>query len=201
VRSDKRNHFPGVDRACRFQQGVILTLLTMVPLRQRNVREMQWDKHLFQQDGDWLLRFQGADLKVPTRKGRTNILAYNLSKVARDFLPVLEEWRRDFRPKLPGAETSPFVFLTRFGNPFSQRALTHELSEVVAMHTGKRFYPHLIRTIWASEYIAATGDYEGAAAMLGDRTATLFGSYHYIEEEQAHARAAAWRDERRRRTA
>ena len=40
-----RRH-PGSQRAGRFQRGLILKLLVRIPLRQRNVREMQLGEHL-----------------------------------------------------------------------------------------------------------------------------------------------------------
>ena len=41
------------------------------------------------------------------------------------------------------------------------------------MRTGKRFYPHLIRTIWATEFLEEKQDYAVAATMLGDTLAVV----------------------------
>src|SRR5262249_1757274 len=47
---------PGAKRASQFQRGVMLKLLVRIPLRQRNVRELQPSQHLRQdQAGHWHL--------------------------------------------------------------------------------------------------------------------------------------------------
>jgi hypothetical protein len=197
--TNPRVRFPGARRAIRFQLGVILKLLVRVPLRQRNIREMQLGKHLYQeQTGDWHLHFQGDDLKIRSRGKRLNTYEVNLSEYCDDFLPVLEEWLRDFRPRLPGAASSPFCFLTKSGQPFGTgTALSKELSYVVAMYTGRRFYPHLIRTIWATEYFDEEDkdkekDYAVAATMLGDTLGVVMKTYYHIDEQAKQAKAATF---------
>ena len=41
------------------------------------------------------------------------------------------------------------------------------------MRTGKRFYPHIVRTMWATEYLKETQDFQTAATMLGDQLRTV----------------------------
>ena len=184
---------PGTQRASRFQRGVMLKLLVRIPLRQRNVREMRRDEHLYKdQAGHWQLHFAGDDLKIGTRQGRVNEYNINLSEHCDDLIPVLEEFFTVYRPKLPGSATSRFVFLTQSGRPFRQSSLYTELSVAVAMRTGQRFYPHLIRTIWATEYLTATQDYATAATMLGDTLAVVMKTYYDIVHKDQHAKAKAF---------
>ena len=124
----------------------MLKTLSRVPLRQRNVREMQLDRHLWKDraTGHWHLEFAGDDLKIGSRGPEVNTYKVNLSTYRPEFIPILEEWLTVHRPKLPNATTSPFVFLTQRGNPHIQKTLHLDLSEAVAMRTGKRFYPHLV---------------------------------------------------------
>ena len=120
----------------------MLKLLVRIPLRQRNVREMQLGDHLYQdQHGHWQLSFRGDDLKIGNRGAQVNTYHVDLTDYCPDFLPVLEEFLQVHRPKLPNATTSPFVFLTWRGTPFSEATLRLELSSIVAMRTGQRFYP------------------------------------------------------------
>ena len=192
VRRD--NQHPGAQRAAAFQRGLILKLLVEIPLRQRNVRELRWDEH-FEKDqhGHWRLILRGKDLKVGTRGGQANTYEVDLTEGYKDLLQLFEDWRNDFRPRLPGATTSQYVFLTGRGNPFSQTALYAELSCAVAMHTGKRFYPHLIRTIWATEYLEEyPGDYAGAADALGDTVATVMKTYVHLDRKALQAKRAAF---------
>ena len=184
---------PGLNRARAFERGVILALLVRVPLRQRNVREMQWGKHLYQDhEGDWQLSFRGSDLKIGNRGERINEYTLNLSKYAPDFLPVLEEWRTVYSPRLPNPAGATLVFPTGSGAPYTTSHLGGELSSIVARYTGKRFYPHLIRTIWATEFLTKTQDYATAATMLGDTVAMVIKTYYHIVHEEQHAKAAAF---------
>ena len=59
----------------------------------------------------------------------------------------------------------------------------------VALRTGQQFYPHLIRTIWATEYIEKKRDFTGAAYMLGDNVATVLRAYQDILGKDQHAKA------------
>ena len=60
------------------------------------------------------------------------------------------------------------------------------------MHTGQSFYPHLIRTIWATEYLATTQDFATAATMLGDTLAVVMQTYYDIIHKDQHAKARAF---------
>jgi hypothetical protein len=169
----------------------MLKLLVRVPLRQRNVREMQLDKNLYTEGGHWHVHFQGRELKIGSRGGSVNVYDVDLTDYCPDLLPVLEDFLKDHRPRLPGAETSKHLFLTHRGLPFSYQTLRIELADTVAMRTGQRFYPHLIRTIWATEYLTnpeTYGDYQGAATMLGDTVPVVIASYSHLFKEEVHAR-------------
>jgi hypothetical protein len=186
-------HHPGVRRACQFQRGLMLKLLVRIPLRQRNVRELRLGQNLYQDlTGHWQLHFRGSELKIGDRKGRVNEYHLDLTDYCPDFLPLLDEFLRLHRPHLPGAMASPFLFLTWHGNPFTQRSLAGELSCAVAMRTGQRFYPHLIRTIWATEYLEATQDFTTAATMLGDTLAMVMKTYYDIVHKDHHGKARAF---------
>ena len=178
----------GAQRAGRFQRGVILKLLVRVPLRQRNVREMQLDRHLWKDTttGHWHLEFAGDDLKIGSRGPEVNRYELNLSTYRPEFIPILEEWLTVHRPKLPNAATSPFVFLTQRGNPHISKTLHGDLSDAVAMRTGKRFYPHIVRTMWATEYLKETQDFQTAATMLGDQLRTVIATYYDVVHREQH---------------
>ena len=46
------------------------------------------------------------------------------------------------------------------------------------MRTGQRFYPHLIRTIWATEYLTATQDFTRRGDDAGDTVAVVMKTYY-----------------------
>jgi hypothetical protein len=198
VPAGRESSFPGKQRAGRFQRGVILKLLVRVPLRQRNVREMQLDRHLWKEPttGHWHLEFAGDDLKIGYRGPQINTYALNLSTYRPEFIPILEEFLTEHRPKLPNATTSPFVFLTQLGKPHISKTLHLDLSEAVAMRTGKRFYPHIVRTMWATEYLKETQDFQTAATMLGDQLRTVIATYYDVVHKEQIPKASAFLDKK-----
>ena len=156
----RRTHgYSGALRGVLFQRGLIMKLLVRVPLRQRNIRELRYPKNLWKHptSGEWILRFEGKELKVGERKGRTNVFEVRLSQLypkdgptPDDFIPTLEEFITDYRPLLPNAKTSPYLFLTYRGNPFTAKALGTEISTAMERRTGIKLNPHLIRDIAAT---------------------------------------------------
>jgi hypothetical protein len=193
-----RVRHPGLRGASAFQRGVMLKLLRQIPLRQRNVRELRLGRNLTKDhEGHWRLRFSGDELKIGMRRGKVNEFTVDLTDYCPDFIPVLEEFLQVFRPRLPNAKTSPFLFLTSVGTPYTTRALHAEIAENVQMRTGQRFYPHLIRTIWATEFLEDTQDYATAATMLGDTIEVVMSTYYHLDQKEHHAKARAWRDGKR----
>ena len=185
-----RGSIHGLSRSLQHQQALILRLLVRVPLRQRNLRELHLDKNLYKDDRDhWHLHFTGSELKIGMRNRRVNEYHVDLTDYCPDLLPHLEEFLEVYRPRIPHAKESSLLFLTKFGRPFTGRTLHLELSILVLRRTNKYFYPHLIRTIWASEYLSATNDFEGAATLLGDSVQMVLKTYYEIHEKKAYTRA------------
>jgi Phage integrase family len=176
----------GIFRSMKHAMALMLRILVRIPLRQRNLREMRRERNLYQdQNRDWRLTFKGEELKVGIKKGRPNILTVNLSQRFPDIIPHLEEYLHSYRPTIPNAGTSEFVFLTRYGNPYIDSTLVQVLQYHILRYTGKRFYPHLVRTIYFTEMIERGLNLDTVAYMLNDNLATavdryyeLFGEHH-----------------------
>jgi len=129
------------------------------------------------------------------RGARINEYKLDLTTHFPDFIPVLEEFLNTYRPKLPNAATSPFLFLTSVnGRPFGQAGLGMELRAAVGLRTAKavRFHPHMIRTIWATEYLQKTQDFTTAAVLLGDTLQTVMKTYYDVVNKDHHAKAKAF---------
>jgi hypothetical protein len=58
--------------------------------------------------------------------------------------------------------------------------------------SGVYLTPHLVRDIWASEYLDATGDITGAADRLGDTPQTVMQHYAHILKRKAQNRTETW---------
>jgi hypothetical protein len=166
-------------RVCRHRTALVIRLLVRIPLRIRNICEMKSGQNLFQDHtGTWQIRFQGEELKISQRQGRMNIFQVPFPP---DLVEHLEEYLQHYRPLFRNADQYPHLFIGHFGRPFSQSNMGQELRNQVYFHTnGKRFYPHLIRTIWTDAYLLQTHDVSTAAFMLNDRPDTVLQRYHEL---------------------
>jgi len=174
---------PGVNRASQHRRALVLRLLLRIPLRQRNIREMQLHRNLYQDaQGHWWLSFRGDELKVGQRKGRINTFSLDLTKYFPDIIDHLEEYLSVFRLRFPNASTSPYVFLTISGKPFNTQSLHNDFTILILKRTGKRCYPHLLRTLWVSEFFADGGKVGTAAYMLNDTPQTALQKYYEFKD-------------------
>ena len=179
VSLDPRKKHPGARRASQHRRALMLRLLLRIPLRQRNIREMQLDRNLYQDaQGHWWLSFKGEELKVGQRHGKINTFSLDLTAYFPELLDHLEEYLSVFRLRFPHASTSPYVFLTTGGKPFNASSLHEDLTVLILKRTGKWCYPHLLRTLWVSEFFADGGKVATAAYMLNDTPQTALQHYY-----------------------
>jgi hypothetical protein len=189
---------PGVRGATRFQRGLMLKFLTRIPMRSRNLREMRLGKNLFQdRAGHWHLEFRGTELKVGKRAGRTNEYLFDLTQYCPpdhdDLLPALEEFLTVYRPRIPNTTAHGPVFMTQLGTPYDVGTLRVELATIVARYTGQRFHPHIIRSIWGSEYLDEhPGDFATVAEMLGNTVDVVLKTYYDVVPKAQQAKASTW---------
>jgi hypothetical protein len=108
--------------------SLILRLLVRIPLRQRNIREMQRDRNLRRlPDDTWEISFRGQELKIAQRRGREHHVVYTFPP---DLQGLLDEWLHCWRPRL-AQPTEQLVFVNRSGKPFSDSSLGTLLSRVL----------------------------------------------------------------------
>jgi hypothetical protein len=190
---DLRTHrgTPGSMYAARAAHALILRLWCYIPLRSRNIREMKLGENLYLAEGKWMLRFKGEQLKIAQKKGKENLLALPFPP---DLVPLLQEYLQTWRPLLCVRDPdTQIVFPSKeSGKAFQKNGLNASIKESVYRYTGKPFHPHLIRTIWATEYIRTTGDFYGAAVMLNDRLETVVANYSHVMEHGIAEKAYAW---------
>jgi hypothetical protein len=165
-------------RASGHQFALMIRLLVRVPMRSRNIREMCLGQHLYQDgQGTWQLRFHGDDLKIRERQGRINKFEIPFPP---DLTDHLEEFLTHRRPNIKNSDTNQHVFLSMASIPFSASTLRHAFHARIFARIGKRFYPHLIRTIWTDTCLLQTHDVSTAAFMLNDDPMTVLKRYHEL---------------------
>jgi hypothetical protein len=177
-RSFRHSSSLGTRLASNHGKALILRLLVRVPLRQRNIRELQLGHNLYRDhQGIWQLHFQGEDLQIGERGGRTNTFHMPFPP---DLVEHLDEYLERYRPLLLRREQPTTVFLNSYGRPYQMHSLLNALFLQVYARIGKRFYPHLIRTIWTDAFLLKTHDVSTAAYMLNDRPETVLKRYHEL---------------------
>jgi integrase len=183
---DLRREHPGLRHALLFARGLILRLLVRIPLRARNIITLQCDTNLFREDGIWSLRFRGDELKVGRRGGRPNTWR---SPWPPDLVPELEEYLTDHRPKLPGADMTRYLFLTKGGRPYTRSELRFNLNIALMKCTGKRFYTHWARHIYATHMRDEGAAVETVAHMLNNTPQVVYANYYQTREAYHYAQA------------
>jgi integrase len=178
------------------QRSLLLRLLVRIPFRQRNIREMQLEKNLLKEEGRWVIKFKGTELKVARRRGRPNEVKYDFPS---DLVPLLEEWLTKWRPLLVQGRTHNFVFVTVKGDPTDVYVIRRWVKYGTYKFLGVGVNPHLIRDIWATEYLKSEqgrGDIATAAYMLGDKVETILNHYAHLLDQDAEVRAQRWLNEK-----
>ena len=108
-----------------------------------------------------------------------------------ELQPLLEEYLTLWRPRLapPGED---HVFLSQTGRPLRTSQVTNAVKRATWRLTGIPVTPHLIRDIWATEYLKAhPGDAATVAARLGNTIEVIYKRYAHLLDGEADARANA----------
>ena len=183
----------GSARRMAWQAEVSLLLYCLVeyPWRQRQYRDLCLEQQLRRQpDGTFLMRFSGKELKIGRRSdGTVNELRGVLDG---PLAERMEEWLTLWRPFLTTDPQERHVFLNLKGQPLDAWNLCYWIKAATYRFLGVRVHPHVIRDIWASEYLDATGDVAGAAKRLGNTMQTIHHTYGHVLEAKAQARTSAW---------
>ncbi len=167
--------------------SLILRFLVRRPIRQRNIREMRLGQNLYKDHaGQWQIRFSGEELKVGRRDGDVNRYECVFPP---DLVPLLEEYVTVFRPLLASAGED-HVFLNSKGHPFSANRLTGVVAVTTMRFTGVGVTPHIIRDVFATEYLKRyPGDAAGVAKRLGNTIQVVYKHYAHLLDQEADTRA------------
>jgi hypothetical protein len=174
---------PGRNLAHHAGMSLMLQLWTYIPYRQRNMREMRLDENLYQDKQDhWRIRFQAEQLKVARRRGQINVFDLEFPPA---LVPVLEEYLQTWHPILLSIQSHRYnnVFLTTVGTPYTKNSLASVVKHIVYRFKGVAWHPHMIRSVWATEFIRSGGDPYKAAIMLNDTPETVIKNYAHLRQE------------------
>jgi hypothetical protein len=212
----KENKF----RVTAMQAGVSLMLrfIVRIPLRQRNLREMEWNpmhpelgRNLYKCDGQWRIRFRGEQMKISHKGGKENIVDYtfppslsaDLDRFMKCWRPILIDTKTNLHlapevpnelPKIIGQE---YFFLNSFGAPIDVNQMINLISRLTYRYVKVAMNPHMIRSIWATEYLKKHGmnGVATCAYMLNDAINTILNAYADLLTPDCEAAASSWLDD------
>ena len=174
---------PDKAQALLMRNAVMLEFLLHMPLRIRNVVELDLDRHVQRVSTDegpcWRIVIPGHEVKNGVQ------LPASLPPVTSR---LMERWRKDYRPILEPQCSR--MFIGRTGEPIDEGPLSRSFKAFIQRETGLEVNPHLMRHLAAMTFLKANpGHYEEVRRMLGHTTtSTTIASYCGAETEAAFAR-------------
>jgi hypothetical protein len=186
-----RSKYPGLLPAIRYQTGLLVRLWIRCPLRERSFCEMDLGGRLYQDaQGRWQIYYRGDQLKVDEYLGDVNEFGMPWPP---ELVDQLETYLRDYRPRIPHANTDASLWLSEQGNQLSGSAVWARFRLAIYQATRRRIWPHLLRNIWADHWIDEhPGDFETAAAMLNNTPEMVRLRYRRFRREQHLQKAIAF---------
>ena len=180
-------------QAKRAMEALRLRLWARRPYRSKNIRCMKLKENLYKNDeGQWRIKFVSEEMKVAMKQGKWNYfdLPFPL-----DLVPMLEDFLKLWHPVLSSKSAGQFdvyLFLNCNGKPYNREGQRQAVRTVVYRYTRKFFHPHLVRSIFATEYIQDTGDFYGAAVLLNDSLKVVIDKYAHLMERGVTQKTDGW---------
>ncbi|MFC3101063.1 site-specific integrase [Altererythrobacter lauratis] len=175
---------PTVRQAQQMQMAVLLDLLLHVPLRIRNVSELDISKTIVPpvagSVGNWRIAIDATDVK--------NGWAID-AELGDELGDMLDRYVNVFRPVLSKMPSTAF-FISQSGLRKGPSVLSKQLAAFVRREIGVTIHAHLMRHLAAHLYLIANpGDYETVRRLLGHKhLETTVSFYEGLLTDDAFAR-------------
>jgi integrase len=168
-RNVDRSNLPATRRAIEAQKAAAIAILLVVPLRLRNLVNLDVEKHLIGRDGRLYLVVPEHEVK------NAHLIDFELPV---DTADLLAWYVREHRPNLL-LKPSTALFPGEGGQPKSPQTLAGQITKTVFKYTGLAVNVHLFRHVAAKLYLDRNpGDYVTVQRVLGHRslntTTTLY---------------------------
>lgn len=153
-------------------QELLMKWFTVLPWRQRNVRQCRIDgptPNLFKgkippfsdiEKPEWVIQEEQSNPEAEfwqfhfsPDETKTGIEVEAL--LPRQLIGLLEEYLKDFRPCLLNGPDPETLFLNQAGNPMAQNQVTETVCALTLRHGGRRVSPHPFRDIVAYTWLKA----------------------------------------------
>jgi integrase len=170
--------------AVLMQTAILIELWLFAPMRSRNMRELEPERHIVQhgstKSGVTFIEIEAFQMKT------AEAMQWPLPEhvVAR-----LNRYMTNWRPHL-GGKTSPWLFPGRDpSKPKHGVSIAAQVGETIWEHLGVKMNPHLFRHLAGKLYLDLDpGNYEGPRRFLGHRDINTTTTYYTGLESAAAAR-------------
>lgn len=135
-------------RACRYRDGLAITLLAARPLRRRNFAAIEIDRHLIREGAFYWLRFEGRETKTgePIEAPFPQALVPYLVTFLSEHRPLLlardGRWKRHART--PGQPENG-LWISGRGSAMSEMNIYSRICALTRARFGHVINPHLFR--------------------------------------------------------
>jgi hypothetical protein len=188
------------------EHSLMLCLWVHRPLRQPNMRELglfqgTWkgvpvNQNLIPQgDGTYRIHFEGVELKKGYRRAGRHQRRINKwdESFPRSFLPQLDEWLTIWRPRLITDPSYPYLFASRWGDPYNTPSMSRLVEKMVWTFTQDRpggpvaINPHAIRSFWVTQMTLAGLDFATLTRIFGDSVSVTWERYLKVDKSPRSA--------------
>lgn len=161
-----------------FRDVLIIGILICCPIRLKNLTSLRIHEHLQRIGNEWHMSFPAPETK--NYQDLTYVLPQSLEA-------ALEHYLSEVRPRFPGAESNPALFMSQKGNRLAYESIYDRVIKKTRRLFGVDINPHSFRTIaatWLSEQSARDALF--ARPLLGHKSPKTTERY-YIKASKLEA--------------
>lgn len=166
----------GTAGAVQFRDGLILLLLSHLPLRRKNFTALTLGESLVFRQGQWFATLTPAQTKTHS---------YFEAPLHPNLVPWLEKYLSDYRPMLLACEgrwksdPGERVWVSSHGSPMTGIAIYDRIARLTEAEFGESISPHRFRDMAASTIASHAPEFIHAAApLLGHATLRTTEKYY-----------------------
>lgn len=153
-----------------YRDGLMIAFLAQRPLRLRSFSLIRVGTHLRQVGDEWRMIFEGPE----TKSGRPFEIA-----VPEKFVPSLDHYLREVRPKFTGADRHDGIWASTKGRPLTRNAIARIITERTREAFGQPVNPHLFRHCAATTIAIIQPRRIGVASNLLGHSSLAITNAHY----------------------
>ena len=167
------------DAETSFRDALIVALLITCPtMRLANLSMIEIGQHLLRGKDSCELRFAAHEMKA---RKPVEI------PIPESLLPYLGHYIETVRPALLGATDTTRLWITRYGQPMTGKALNGSICKVTERAFGKPINPHLFRDCAVTTVALEDPRHIGIAPSILAHTDPRTTHAHYIQAQQVDA--------------